>query len=190
MFISLIRGKPPTADHIAAASWVPHQPMTDLHPAGTASLSIDVAPDALHFVVSHDVLVGDAVVASHACDQPTGPALLRIDEVCFPVGAVAHRHTHAGAGIRYLVRGALRIEADDNTQTMQVGDAWFEAVQSPVRAVALQDQGVTSCVRAMIIPAAYAGKSTFQLCDPADADLPRLQTTHRHIDVPLQVDAG
>jgi hypothetical protein len=187
MFITLIKGTRPTTDHIVTATWTPHQPMRDLHPAGTAGLTLDADQNALHFVVSHTALAGSP---SYACDLPAGPALLRIDEVCFPVGAIAHRHTHAGAGIRCLVRGALRIEACDHMQTMQVGDVWFEAVQSPVRAVAIHDQGVTSFVRAMIMPAAFAGKSTFKLCDPADADLPRLQVTHRHIDVPLQVDAG
>jgi hypothetical protein len=68
---------------------------------------------------------------------------------------------------------------------MNEGDSWFEDMNSPVRAVALQDHGVSIFVRAMVIPASFAGKSTFALVDPVDAALPRLQVTHRHIDLPL-----
>ena len=55
---------------------------------------------------------------------------------------------------------------------------------------ALQDQGVTSFVRCMLVPLALKGQSTFKLADPADSTSPRLQMTHRHIDHPVYVDAG
>lgn len=187
MFISLTKGQTPPADHIASVHWRQIDDLHDQHPAGVMCAA---SAGALCFTVSQSAMTGTNVTASHACHLPNGPVLLRIDEVCFPVGAIAYRHTHAGAGIRHLVRGALQIEADDHTQTIASGDTWFEGTQSPVRATALQTSGVTSFVRAMIIPARYAGQSTFQLCDPADADLPRLQATHRHIDLPFQVDAG
>lgn len=143
----------------------------------------------LIFVLSGDAISGDHVLAGQRIDWPDGPALLRVDEVCFPVGAVAHRHTHTGAGFRHLVRGLLRLETGDHNQTMGVGDSWFEPLGTSVRAVAMQDAGVTSFVRCMIVPLAFAGKSTCQLVDPADAAMPRLQMTHRHIDHPIQVDA-
>lgn len=190
MFISLIRDHPTGIDHVAALSWVPNAVLGDAHPAGVVADGLDRSRGGVVFVVSRLAPAGADVVACHACDMPEGPTLLRVDEVCFPVGAVAHRHTHTGAGIRHFVRGSLRIEADDHTQIMTPGDSWFEGAGSPVRAVALHDHGVTSFVRAMVIPAAYEGKSTFALMDPADADLPRLQVTHRHIDLPFQVDAG
>jgi len=190
MFMSLIRGTTANVEVAVALSWVPLGNLGDAHPAGTVSDRRDVPSDDLFFVVSYEAPIGAHVLACHAYDMPVGAAILRIDEVCFPIGAVAYRHTHAGAGIRHLVRGALQIEVDDHTRVMTVGDSWFEAAGSPVRAVALQEQGVTSFVRAMVIPAAYEGKSTFALVDSTDAALPRLQVTHRHIDLPFQVDAG
>ncbi len=185
MFMSLIRDGDAQVDFMAAISWVPRDDVAGLDPAGTAAVVDQLSHVGLTFVLSETAPVGAGVLSSHACDIPANDKLLRVDEVCFPVGAVAHRHTHNGAGLRHLVRGALRIEADDHTETMQVGDSWFEPIKSPVRAVALQDIGVTSFVRAMVIPASFAGKSTFALVDPADAALPRLQVTHRHIDLPL-----
>lgn len=183
MFMSLIRGIGNTGSYVAALSWTPRADMAGIHPAG--HVTRDLSSGGLSFVLSQAELTGADVLASHACEMPNDGALLRVDEVCFPVGAIAHRHTHTGAGIRHLVRGALRVEADDHSQTMSVGESWFEAAGSPVRAVALQQSGVSSFLRAMIIPVRYAGESTFALCDLADADLPRLQVTHRHIDLPL-----
>lgn len=190
MFLNLVNAPAHITDHLAAVCWMPKQHMGDLHPAGQ-TIPPEVNPSVgLVFVVSRVPFIGANVVTSESCALPDGPAILRVDEVCFPVGAIAARHTHVGAGIRYLVRGSLRIEAEDHTQTMQAGDCWFESANAPVRAVALHGQGVTSFLRAMVIPAHYVGRSTFQLVDPADANLPRLQMTHRHFDLPLQLDAG
>ena len=190
MFISLMDTSDAQVAPLTAVSWVPHNPMGDRHPAGHAAALAAMPDQGLAFVVSTAAPVGTGVLHTARCIMPNGPAVLRVDEVCFPVGAIAQRHTHDGTGLRYLVRGSLRIEARHHTQIMQVGDIWFEAAHDPVRAVALQSVGVTSFVRAMVIPASYAGKSTFTLVDPNDAQLPRLQVTHRHIDLPVQVDAG
>jgi quercetin dioxygenase-like cupin family protein len=190
MHMSLINAGAAQVTPVAAVSWVPQVDMGTVHPAGHAA-ALDGLPDAgLAFVLSQDPAVGSGVLHGAPSTLPEGPAMLRIDEVCFPVGAIAHRHTHQGAGLRYLIRGSLRIEAADHTQVMNPGDIWFEPSNTPVRAVALQSAGVTSFVRAMVIPASFAGKSTFSLVDTADAALPRLQMTHRHLDLPLQFDAG
>ena len=190
MFMSLTRGGEAEVDLIAALSWAPHIEMGTAHPAGITIEGRNLTDDHLTFTLSVLAPTGPGLLHCAPCDMPDGPAILRLDEVCFPVGAIAHRHTHAGAGIRHLVRGSLRIETDDHPQVMSVGHSWFEPTNTPVRAVALQDQGVTSFVRAMVIPATFAGQSTFSLLDPADADLPRLQVTHRHIDLPIQFEAG
>jgi len=190
MFMSLIKGSAAEIEPIAALSWALRTERGTAHPAGDTVDVPNLPDDHLTFALSVPAPTGSGILHCAPCDMPDGPAILRLDEVCFPVGAVAHRHTHAGAGIRYLVRGSLRIEADDHTQIMTVGDCWFEASNTPVRAVALHEQGMTSFVRAMVIPAIFAGKSTFSLMDPADADLPRLQVTHRHIDLPIQLEAG
>jgi quercetin dioxygenase-like cupin family protein len=170
-------------------SWAALPDAVDSSPAGTVRACSDPSAD-LNFVLSATPVVGSNIIAQQEVTMPDGPALLRIDEVHFPIGAIAHRHTHSGAGFRYLVRGTLRIETATHSQVMTIGDNWFEPSDTPVRAVALQGSGVTSFVRCMILPVAYEGKSTFQLVDPADANLPRLQETHRHIDHAIYVDAG
>ncbi|WP_341368918.1 cupin domain-containing protein [Yoonia sp. BS5-3] len=185
MYLSLMRAAPRTAPPLAVIAWKPHADTPEAHPAGQVVAPDDADADAFFATLTDAKQTGPHVLMSHACPPVSGPVMLRLDEVCFPVGAVAARHTHAGAGIRYLVRGALKIEAEDHTQVMTPGACWFEPENAPVRATALHGQGVTSFLRAMIIPAAYAGKSTFQLVDPADAALPRLQQTHRHMDLPL-----
>ncbi|MEP2533237.1 cupin domain-containing protein [Shimia sp.] len=181
--MSLIRGGAVMGPTHVHARWVPLRNAGAAHPAG--QMTLDSASRGLDFVLSETAQSGVDVLACYPCDYPAGGAFMRIDEVCFPVGAVAHRHTHTGAGIRHLVRGSLRLEADDHTQTMNVGDSWFEAANSPVRAVSLHEKGVASFLRAMVIPAEFEGKSTFTLSNPDDAQLPRLQVTHRHIDLPL-----
>lgn len=112
------------------------------------------------------------------------PALLRLDEVSFPPGAVAYRHTHPGPGFRYLRRGRLTLEAE-HSFTAVAGDWWFEPANAPVRATAGTD-AETRFVRGIVLPADYLGKSSFTLCDPADAALERRQTTHRHVDLILE----
>lgn len=114
-------------------------------------------------------------------DVSGGPALLRLDEVAFPQGAIAYRHIHPGPGIRTLVQGGLRLISDHDTQIMGVGSSWVEAANSPVRAENTQ-AGVSRFVRVMILPVALEGKPSIQILAEADAGLPRLQVTHRHID--------
>ncbi|MCF2906639.1 cupin domain-containing protein [Octadecabacter sp. CECT 8868] len=155
--------------------------------AGIATIGDD---GDLRFLLTRVAVSGQGVLGSAAVDIPDGDYALRVDEVAFPVGAIAHRHTHTGSGWRHLVNGDLRIEAEHDTTVMHAGDSWFEPAGSPVRAVALQTSGVTRFVRCMVIPANFVGVSTFQLHDPADAALPRLQMTHRHFDHLVQVDAG
>ncbi|MEP5154130.1 hypothetical protein [Planktotalea sp.] len=185
--MSLVRSGIEVEQAVAALTWSPMPDMGAQHPAGQV---VEEAVDGLCFVLSRTRAEGEGVLSSHGIEMPAGPSMLRVDEVCFPVGAIAHRHSHTGTGIRHLVRGSLRIEAEEHSKTMSVGDNWFEAAATPVRAVALQTTGVSSFLRAMVIPASFAGKSTFTLVDPADADLPRLQLTHRHIDLPLHSEAG
>ncbi len=172
---------------LCSAHWVQGVEDGVDQPAGRASRG---AGRGLGVFVTHGEIVGVGVLGSHSIEMPDGPWALRMDEVSFPVGAVAHRHIHSGSGWRYLVSGALRIESNTGAQTMNVGNCWFEPANTPVRAVSLHQAGVSRFVRAMVIPQSAIGLSTFQLCDPADGTLPRLQVTHRHFDLPYQVDAG
>lgn len=126
--------------------------------------------------------VAAPAIAQEALTLPKGPALLRLDEVSFPPEAIAYRHVHAGAGFRYLRHGQLHLQADDHEFTAQAGDHWFEAAGSPVRATASADHPETRFVRCMVLPPEYEGKPTIQILDAKDAQQPKRQSTHRHID--------
>lgn len=147
------------------------------HPAGQGATLAVGAPD-LSFVLTRNPVQGP-VLYSAAVTLAAGPALLRLDEVFFPPGAIAYRHTHPGPGIRHLVRGRLHLQADDHAFEIAAGDSWFEAALSPVRATALEQ---SSFVRCMILPPEFEGKSTLTILSEADRGLPRLQQTHRHVD--------
>ena len=125
-------------------------------------------------------------VARQEFEWPDNKAVLRLDQVTFPAGAIAWRHTHKGAGFRHLVNGELRIEGDHDTQNMMAGDSWFEDANSPVRAVA-GIRGYTQFIRAMIIPVEYEGKSTIQILDPEDVVKPTLQKNHRFLDQVIEL---
>ena len=185
MYFSVLN-TPPTAA-ICWASWSGTEHGDATRPAG--QVGVGLAGDIV-FALSDAPPSEAGVLGCTAVDLPLSDCALRIDEVAFPVGAIAHRHTHSGFGWRHLISGALRIEADNTTEVMHPGASWFEPAGSPVRAVAQHQTGVSRFVRAMVIPKSFIGRSTFALRDPDDAALPRLQITHRHIDHVLQVDAG
>ncbi len=191
MFMSLTSGQcdfsHSSVQH--AFSWSALPDMDTTSPAGKVGLGASASAD-LVFVLSGEAIEGAHVFASQAVTWPMGPALLRIDEVCFPVGAVAQRHTHSGAGFRHLICGSLQLETVGNTQLMEPGDTWYEPTDTPVKAISRHQVAFTRFVRCMVIPLKYEGKSTFQLVAPADAELPRLQVTHHHLDQAVYVEAG
>jgi quercetin dioxygenase-like cupin family protein len=115
-----------------------------------------------------------------------GAAVMRLDKVTFPPGAIAYRHFHAGPGIRYLVKGELEIKSDHNTEYMVEGDAWFEDANSPVQATAGEHR-FSGFVRAMVLPIDFQGKPTIQLLNPEDIAKPSLQTNHRYIDQRIEL---
>ena len=151
----------------------------------------DVGPGAwLRFDITSGKLRSDGqVLETHIVTVPDGPVLMRVDQVTFPPGAIAYRHVHAGAGIRLLDRGELHLSADDHDFVRHPGESWFEAANSPVKAVASKAIGARF-IRFMAVPPELAGKSTIRILDPADAERPRLQATHRFFERMLHVDAG
>ncbi|MFY0681028.1 MAG: hypothetical protein JXR13_10680 [Thalassovita sp.] len=186
MFLSVLNASLEGAD--LSAGWRHCGAQDADAPLGTAGIGEQGAD--LIFALTDQAQTGVTVLGCHEITELAPPRALRVDEVAFPVGAIAHRHTHAGSGWRHLVSGSLRIETNHGSQIIKPGTSWFEPANSPVRAVALQTEGVTRFVRCMVIPEGYVGRSTFQLEDPKDADLPRLQVTHRHFDHVFQLDAG
>lgn len=131
-----------------------------------------------------------AFLTTATAEIPDGPVLMRLDQVTFPTGAVAYRHVHSGAGIRYLDQGHLTLQADDHSFEAHVGDSWFEPANTPVRATADSDVAQSRFVRFMALPVDFAGKPTINILDAEDAKRPKLQTTHRFFERIVHLDAG
>jgi len=93
--------------------------------------------------------------------------LLRLDSVAFPAGGCALRHTHRGPGIRCLVEGDIRIDAEGASHPFGVGAPWFEAGPDPVFAQA-GDQP-TRFVRVSVLPASLKGASSIRYLTTARA---------------------
>jgi quercetin dioxygenase-like cupin family protein len=110
--------------------------------------------------------------------------LVRCDRVDFPPGGVAHRHTHPGPGIRCLLFGGLRIERPGGAETVEPGDAWFEAAGEPVRAAASELEE-TAFVRVLLLPGEWMGRRTIRYLDPADEDKPKRQRATILLERPL-----
>jgi quercetin dioxygenase-like cupin family protein len=174
--LSLIRACSAPVDSALICHWQDAGAETPLGPRGTAALG---AGGSLVFALTQQP-VGGALCSAEVA-LPDGSAVLRVDEVAFPEGAIAYRHIHPGPGIRTLVDGQLRLISDHDTQVMSPGDSWFEGANSPVRAENMV-AGVSRFVRAMILPAAFEGHPSIDILAQIDRDRPRLQVTHRHID--------
>lgn len=113
--------------------------------------------------------------------DPFARWILRCDRVDFPPGGVAYRHTHPGPGIRRLLFGSIRIDADGHVADYGPSDAWFESGPSPVHATASATEA-SAFVRVMVLPAEWEGKRTISYVDPADAEKPKLQSAHVYFD--------
>lgn len=106
--------------------------------------------------------------------------LMRLDSVAFPAGGCALRHTHRGPGIRCLVEGDIRIDAEGASHDFGVGAPWFEAGPDPVFAQA--GDRPTRFVRVSVLPASLKGASSIRYVDPEDAARPKDQSYRGYID--------
>ncbi len=134
-------------------------------------------------------LGGDGRGAALAVDVDLDPAtgwLARCDQVDFPPGGVAYRHTHPGPGIRYLLAGELTIESPEGVRTYRPGEAWFEGADYPVVATASETED-TAFVRVLVLPREWAGTRTIRYLDPADEDKPKLQRATVFLEEPLRL---
>lgn len=93
--------------------------------------------------------------------DPFAQWVIRCDRVDFPLGGVAYPHTHPGPGIRYLLAGEIEIESEGRSTFFGPGSAWFESGPDPVTARA-SSHVETSFVRALVLPAEWAGKRTIR----------------------------
>lgn len=106
--------------------------------------------------------------------------LLRLDSVAFPAGGCARRHTHRGPGIRCLVEGDIRIDAEGVSHKFGVGVPWFEAGPNPVFAQAGDEP--TRFVRVSVLPASLKGISSICYVDPEDGVRLKDQSYRGYID--------
>jgi quercetin dioxygenase-like cupin family protein len=110
--------------------------------------------------------------------------LMRCDRVDFPPGGVAHRHTHPGPGIRYLLFGSIRIESGP-VDTYGPGEAWFESGPEPVYAEASETED-SAFVRVLLLPREWEGKRTIRYVDPDDGK-PKLQRATVFLEQPVEL---
>jgi len=116
--------------------------------------------------------------------DPFAAWIVRCDRIDFPLGGIAHRHTHPGPGIRYLLHGELEIETEGTRRHYGPGGAWFESGPDPVLARASLHQE-TAFVRVLVLPAEWEGRRTINYVDPAERDMPRLQRATVYFDHPI-----
>ena len=132
-------------------------------------------------------MFSETIFSKHV-DIASRDMLLRLDQVDFPPCAVAHKHTHPGPGIRYLVEGGLTLLSNHDEQLINAGEAWFEDANNPVTATAIKTMP-SRFIRAMLLPVEYEGRSTFTLYNKADAKKPRLQSNTRHAEKRISFNA-
>jgi quercetin dioxygenase-like cupin family protein len=132
-------------------------------------------------------LGGDAASAALVAEVELDPAIgwiVRCDRIDFPPGGIAHRHVHPGPGIRRLLHGELRIDAEGAERLIRTGDAWFEGADYPVLATASASED-TAFVRVLLLPREWEGKRTIRYLDPADDAKPKLQRATVLLEEPL-----
>ena len=123
---------------------------------------------ALVWQLDRDEGEAEGALVSRAVQlDPFASWVARCDRIDFPLGGVAHRHTHPGPGIRYLLRGELEIETEGRSTFYGPGGAWFESGPEPVVARASAHLE-TSFVRLLLLPAEWAGKRTIRYLDELD----------------------
>ena len=121
---------------------------------------------ALVWQLDHDEFDAEGALVSHFVQlDPYAAWVIRCDRIDFPLGGVARLHTHPGPGIRYLLRGEIEIETEGRAAYFGVGGAWFESGPDPVLARASAHLQ-TSLVRALVLPAEWAGKRTIRFVEP------------------------
>jgi quercetin dioxygenase-like cupin family protein len=127
---------------------------------------------------------GEPLLSTEVAREGAEEWLLRCDRVDFPPGGVAYRHTHPGPGIRCLLSGAITIESGGRSQAYGPLDAWFESGPEPVFAAASASEQ-TSFVRALLVPAEYAGRRTIRYVDPEDEEKPKTQRATVFLEEPV-----
>ena len=140
-------------------------------------------------VLSSTGIVSREKLAAHLDTLPAGPLLLRGDSVAFPPGGCAYLHRHQGPGIRCLTEGGIRIDTHGRSTSYGPGGAWYESGPEPVFAQAATDRP-TRFIRAMILPAAYLGKSSLKYLNAEDKSKPKNQQYKIFTDMLIERGSG
>ena len=124
------------------------------------TLAAMTAEQRLHCIMTNDVGLEDA---NHV--------VFRLDRVEFSPAFETPKHGHKGPGIRRLYEGRIVAEIGDEVRRLDQGDAWFETGHDPV--IGRNIAPHSGFVRAMVLPVALHGKSTFIPWDETEAAKPR-----------------
>lgn len=127
-----------------------------------------------------------ALVSSEVRFDKDGPLIIRCDRVDFPPGVIAHRHTHPGPGIRFMLVGHLTVETKGDSHSYGALEGWFEAGPDPVFATA-SESSPSAFVRVMLLPGEWEGRRTIQYVDPRDAEKPKLQVATMYFDRAIEL---
>jgi len=127
-----------------------------------------------------------ARLCAEVTPDPARPWLLRCDRVDFPLGGVAHLHTHPGPGIRCLLTGTIRIESEGRSTSYGPMEPWFESGPEPVFAAASGEEE-TAFVRVLLLPREWAGRRTIRYVDPEDEAKPKMQRATVFLDEPIEL---
>jgi quercetin dioxygenase-like cupin family protein len=157
----------------------------DLDRGEALTAPAEVAGPALSWRLHDGAAPEGAVLSAEVALDPATDWLMRCDRVDFGPGGVAHRHTHPGPGIRYLLFGEITIDAEGATRTYGPGEAWFERGPDPVLATTTEREA-SAFARVLLLPASYAGQRTIRYVDPADAEKPKTQRATVFLEHPVQ----
>jgi hypothetical protein len=116
--------------------------------------------------------------------MPKDKLLMRGDNVAFPPGGCAYRHTHQGPGIRCLIEGGIRIDTHHRSTSYGPGGAWYESGPDPVFAQAAKNRS-SRFIRVLILPRALIGKSSISYVNEADKAKPKTQQYKVYADAPI-----
>jgi len=138
---------------------------------GTARFgAASVDGPALVWQLDHDEFDAEGALLSRFVQlDPYASWVVRCDRVDFPRGSVVSAHTHPGPAILYVLRGDAEVESDGRASFYGPGGAWFESGHDPVVTRA-STHLESSCVRALVLPAEWAGKQSVRFVDPSAKD--------------------
>jgi hypothetical protein len=147
----------------------------ELSPLGASEARLDVATTLR--------------LAAPVALDPGVDFLFRCDRVSLRPGTVTPKHTHAGPGIRALLRGDVHAEIGGMRSFHRAGEAWFERGPDPVVGRMSPDEP-TSFIRVLILPPELRGRTSYRPWDAEAAALPLPAQYEVLVDEVCRLSAG